>query len=518
MADSISQPPTNTTPRWRLFTRLLLALLFTVMASAIGLLLYDAYLDGSFSGIWVYSVEPLMFGLLAIEFMCLPLLTRWRITSRAKRRGQPIPAKQLQQVRALSRVQPWAGAPFLLFALVFLSPRLFDLPLVVCAMVCLIAALIILNLTNRWSRQDAGEAAAPGSGLAAAAYPVSAPAPSPVLSQQRISRRTAIVWIIGGAGALTAAIAFPVRTWLRPRVLFGDGGGIWTVAWSPDGSRIVTAGSKSLVYIINADTGRLLHTSAGHVNPHGVSGVNSAMWSPDGQQIVSASSITGVQVWDAATGTLRLSYASANEAPSAAAWSPNGRYIASGSYTGVAHIWDFITGVDIARYTLPPTSSRWGPTIYAVAWAPDSSRIAAACSDSTVRVIDAQTGKASLTYRGHTGSVACVAWSHDGSRIASGADTAQVWDATTGQRLVTYDGQPGGVSSVAWSPDSNQVASAGENDGTVQIWQATSGARTKTYRGHLNMLGLNGVNALAWSAKANMIASAGVDVQVWSPE
>ena len=57
-----------------------------------------------------------------------------------------------------------------------------------------------------------------------------------------------------------------------------------------------------------------------------------------------------------------------------------------------------------------------------------------------------------------TGSVAS---SPDGKQLASGVDqTVQVWDAATGHETLTLKGHPGDVTSVAFSPDGSRIASA----------------------------------------------------------
>ncbi len=87
------------------------------------------------------------------------------------------------------------------------------------------------------------------------------------------------------------------------------------------------------------------------------------------------------------------------------------------------------------------------------------------------RVLVPPRGTRLLTYRGHSGDVYAVAWSPDGSRIASGSrdDTVQVWEAGTGTALLTYRGHSDWVWAVAWSPDGSRIAS-GSYDDTVQVW------------------------------------------------
>ena len=78
-----------------------------------------------------------------------------------------------------------------------------------------------------------------------------------------------------------------------------------------------------------------------------------------------------------------------------------------------------------------------------------------------------------MTLRGHTRSVLCVAFSPDGTRLATASEdqTIKLWDSATGEEVLTLRGHAGVVSSVAFSPDGRQLASAG-TDGTVQVREA----------------------------------------------
>jgi len=93
------------------------------------------------------------------------------------------------------------------------------------------------------------------------------------------------------------------------------------------------------------------------------------------------------------------------------------------------------------------------------------------------------------TLEGHSDPVKSVAFSHDGSRLASGSDdcTVRVWNVATGQVEQTLghsgDGHSGRVNSVAFSHDGSRLAS-GSDDRTVRVWNVATGQVEQTLEGH----------------------------------
>jgi len=152
-----------------------------------------------------------------------------------------------------------------------------------------------------------------------------------------------------------------------------------------------------------------------------------------------------------------------------------------------------------------------------VAFSPDGTRLASGSDDDgTVRLWDARTGEAlGEPWRGHENLVSSVAFSPDGTRLASGSydGTVRLWDARTGKALgEPWRGHERGVSSVTFSPDGTRLAS-GSNDGTVRLWDARMGeALGEPWRGHER-----GVSSVAFSPDGTRLASGSYDgtVRLW---
>ncbi|EMD59114.1 hypothetical protein COCSADRAFT_165333 [Bipolaris sorokiniana ND90Pr] len=85
------------------------------------------------------------------------------------------------------------------------------------------------------------------------------------------------------------------------------------------------------------------------------------------------------------------------------------------------------------------------------------------------------------TLEGHSDWVSLVAFSHDSTRLASASEdsTVKVWDTSSGACLQTLEGYRSWVSSVAFLHDSTRLALASD-DRTVKVWDASSGACLQT--------------------------------------
>jgi small GTP-binding protein len=116
-----------------------------------------------------------------------------------------------------------------------------------------------------------------------------------------------------------------------------------------------------------------------------------------------------------------------------------------------------------------------------IAWSRDGSYLASP-SGQTIFIWDTRSGVCVRTLRGHAATVFEVAWSPDGQLLASCSDdkTIRLWESN-GNHLKLLTGHEQSVRSVAWSPDGQYFASASD-DSTIRLWDIASGQCLQTLR------------------------------------
>ena len=147
-----------------------------------------------------------------------------------------------------------------------------------------------------------------------------------------------------------------------------------------------------------------------------------------------------------------------------------------------------------------------------VAWSPDGTRLATGGIEGAVKIWDALSGRQLACLRGQTGEVTSVAWNADGRRLAfaGGDTTVKLWDLGAGGTVSNLRGHTNPVLCVAWSPDGARLASGGR-DKTVTIWDPASGTNTQTLPAGATVL------SLSWTSDGKRLAAAGFGemVKVW---
>lgn len=177
--------------------------------------------------------------------------------------------------------------------------------------------------------------------------------------------------------------------------------------------------------------------------------------------------------------------------------------------------------------------------VYWLAWSPDSTRIATASQDRTVRVWDLFAGTKrtdvdttpvsrsplksilrsldehppTLVLRGHGSEVNCVTFSNDGRQLASASDdeTIRIWQLDMPDHFLELKGHDCPVVALAYSPQTGMLIS-GDNLGRLFVWNPETGEILSQTQAHPSR-----IECLAFSNDGLRIVTAGSDstVGIW---
>jgi WD40 repeat protein/serine/threonine protein kinase/tetratricopeptide (TPR) repeat protein len=236
-------------------------------------------------------------------------------------------------------------------------------------------------------------------------------------------------------------------------------------SFSPDGLRVVTATKRGVAQVWDAATGAKLGLPMEHLTGHFLQ-ETMAWFSPDGRRIVTtAQHDNTARLWDAATGQPATPPLQHDGIVSHAAFSPDGRRLVTTTRdrSRAVQLWDTANGQLVATL---------GQGVYAL-WAqfsPDGGRVLAGGG-----LWETETGR-SLGYLSRDNfTVLHAEFSPDGRRAitASGDELVRVWEVGTQRELIQAIKHPGLVREVSFSPDGQWLLTA--CDKTVQVWDAATG-------------------------------------------
>ncbi|KAG6867426.1 hypothetical protein C0993_002900, partial [Termitomyces sp. T159_Od127] len=277
---------------------------------------------------------------------------------------------------------------------------------------------------------------------------------------------------------------------------------VTSVAFSPNGTQIVSGSYDNSIQVWNASGGKQVQKLQGHTNR-----VTSVAFSPDGTKIVSGSFDYSVRVWDILASNQVKELQGHTNAVSSVAFSSDGTQIVSGSYDHSVRVWDVLASTQVWKLQDHTTA------VASVAFSPDKTQIVSGSYDNSVQVWDVFTGKQVLKLQGHTHGVTSVAFSPDGTQIVSGSydNSVRVWEVLAGKQIQELQGHTSAVTSVAFSHNGTQIVS-GSYDNSVQVWNVLADKQLQESQGHTK-----GVTSVAFSPDGTQIVSGSFDnsIRVW---
>lgn len=308
---------------------------------------------------------------------------------------------------------------------------------------------------------------------------------------------------------------------------FGHAEGIFSIAFSQDGAHIATA-SNDKCQVWELGTGRatdaILDTFIGTIL--------CVAFAPEGLQLLSGSygraengsinyyvssiglSIDRGQSVGGTESTLWLSNYSSTATRvfrPLMAFSPIRHHVVTSSDDNTLCIWDTRTGISIAT-----TQGRHSSAISSVAYSPDGNHVVSGSHDKTVRVWD--TAGAQIAVSGPLSDVThnfplTVALSHDGDYFLAGAHekTLHVFEKSTGTAVhAPFEGHTGAILSVAFSPDGSTIVS-GSYDKSLRLWDSRIDMDVNASQNSM-------ICSVAFSPDGKQFISASHDIRLWDTD
>jgi RNA polymerase sigma factor (sigma-70 family) len=300
----------------------------------------------------------------------------------------------------------------------------------------------------------------------------------------------------------------------------GHVSGLYHVAFSPDGKRLVSSPYSGPIFLweMAVKPRKVVLPWEGRA----------LCFSPDGTLLVTSPSgdwpRNEVRVWDVARQmqALQIKVPDADHV-TAAAFSRDGRKLFTSGSTraqSYLHRWDVATG----RVERP-----WKPTLKPngeMLLSPDGSLLFGVLEDGRAFVYDPELG-GSQFFRGPSDESNCgVALAPDSRVLACGETGVRLWELLTGKDILLLKGNKGAGGGLAWSPDGTLVASGdrqtlnvhnyglapgrsmswmsvGRNpDPTIRVWNAATGKEVACFAGfHAD------VHALSFSPDGKLLAA-----------
>jgi WD40 repeat protein len=328
-----------------------------------------------------------------------------------------------------------------------------------------------------------------------------------------------------------AVRVYKVETGAEVLVLRGHQDRVASVAFSPDGKRLVTASVDRTARIWDLQTGRQLRVLRGHER-----GVGSAEFTADGRVLTVSSggpprtkqdnplqgydnplqryldrwpaesvdpiipgpfqshrgtvmnggtSFSGdgedllACLWNAETGAKitefrKVVYVRTWDFPLAGRLSRDGKHLLATAFHGLSW-WDAQTGKEAHSFQVDEES------LYGAQPSADGKRALSLHHFRPVRVWDLVGGKELAVLHGHTDDVTSAQFSPDPEGqyvLTTSADkTARLWETATGKELMQLNGHERSVLAADFSPNGQQVVTSSE-DGTIRFWNV---ARSNDY-------------------------------------
>jgi len=359
------------------------------------------------------------------------------------------------------------------------------------------------------------------------------------------------------AGAVQQGGEGLVRLWnlasgeARTLCRFQHSSGAWNAAFAPDGKSLACPGDGDTVCLVELDTGKILQRFKGHESE-----VTAVVFAPGGKVLISGSKDQTIRFWDLTSKKESQCLEGHGGYVINLNLSADGTVLASRDSHETVRLWSTTTGKELVACRRAGNGG--------MALAPNGKLLALATAQKAVDFWEVPSGREYVPdpkhapFLGHRDTIISLAFSEDGTRLASAAldETVRIWDPHAMKPLKKYEEQ---VKAVSYSPDGILILSddkgrhwiAGKNpwvtrwlpgqevskkwpavlingkvgsrdgrmqalaeeDGSVRLLEAASSKQRRLFKGHVDK-----VSAAVFSANGKLLATGSADttILIWN--
>ncbi|XP_055695471.1 pre-mRNA 3' end processing protein WDR33 [Lutzomyia longipalpis] len=204
-------------------------------------------------------------------------------------------------------------------------------------------------------------------------------------------------------------------------------------------------------------------------------------WTPEGRRLVTGASSGEFTLWNGLTFNFET-ILQAHDAPvRTMVWSHNDNWMVTGDHGGYVKYWQSnMNNVKMYQAHKEP--------IRGISFSPSDNKFATCSDDGTLRVFDFYRCVEERVLRGHGADVKCVHWHPQKALIVSGSKDNQqpikLWDPKSGQALATLHAHKSTVMDLKWNDNGNWLVTA-SRDHLLKLFDLRNlSEEVQIFRGH----------------------------------
>jgi len=238
---------------------------------------------------------------------------------------------------------------------------------------------------------------------------------------------------------------------------------VFTLAWTPEGRRLITGASSGEFTLWNGLTFNFETILQAHDAP-----VRTMKWAHDGTWMVTGDHGGYIKYWQLNMNNVKM-FQAHKEPVRDVSFSPTDAKFASCSDDGTVRIWDFYSCNE--EQILPGH----GADVKCVDWHPIKGIVASGSKDTQqpVKLWDPKSRACLTTLHAHKNTVMDVRWNKNGNWLltASRDHLLKIFDVRNlKEELQTFRGHKREALTLAWHPVHEELFASGGSDGAIMFW------------------------------------------------